>query len=742
MWKKTLVAAAMSGFALSVPAAEQEPEPPQDPKPPQDGEPARLAPVKTTGERPDQGFKAQRQSGATKMPLSLRETPQSVSVITRESMDERQVFNLQQAFELSAGVTQHTGNGPFAGQPSFGFNGTTIRGIAIDDLYDFRDDGFVSGSYFALPDLAIYDSIEVIKGPNSVLYGRGSVGGLINRVRKKPLAKAQADVELSVGSFDTYRADVDVSGPLLSRKDLRGRVVAVYEDSGSFVEGAETQRTVLAPSLDFDLSPGTSLLLQAMYQSDDIMPNTGMPLRESGDGLDAPNISRRQRNGVTNRAPYTWKIGSLTAQLDHQLNDDWLATLRLASSNIDTPIRVDGYAYGFRDEGDDPDTVGIIERVGDTTIIGSQHWIDRDIWSGELRISGRFEVEGHEVKATLGADINDNQYSRRGIYNNVEGFYGYGPVANIYDGGFTLPDQADIDPGANFGGDPRSVGYYAQAQISATDRLKLLLGGRYDHVKLRESTAGVNEDSETVSDVTGRIGLTYELRPEVSVYSLYAQSFQPVLFSRGADRELLDPETGEIFEFGARSEWFDRRLGVSTAIYRVNRDKIPVALDGPGNISVSSGRQRSDGYEVEINGQPLPGWDLSLAYNRLVESAFRDRSDVLLFGTKPGGAPDWQLGLYSAYELQTGPLRGLGLGATFFAIDERGVSPFEQRQIPGYERIDLHAFYRGLKNVEFNLLVRNVTDERYVEGADRKNNYAQFGSPTAALLSIKYSLGK
>jgi TonB-dependent siderophore receptor len=761
MWKKTLLATAFATFSVAPRAAEpaaeapppNPPDPPNDPPRPDANQPVELEPVLVEGHA-EEGLKADLQTGATKMPLSLRETPQSVSVITRESLDVRQVFNLQQALELSAGVTQYSGNGPFAGQPSFGFNQTTIRGIDIDSIYDFRDDGFVSGSFFSVPDLAIFDSIEVVKGPNSVLYGRGSVGGLINRVRKKPLAERRAEVELSGGAYDTYRADVDVTGPLLASKSLRGRVVGVYEDSGSFVDGPETQRTVLAPSLAFDLAAGTRMLVQALHQSEDIVPNTGTPLRPVRDanggitGYAAPNISRHQYNGVVTHEPYTWKVQSALAQLEQQLGDRWLATLRLSSSNIDTPIRVDAYAYGFV-EGDDPDTPEI-ERRGDTNVIGSQHWIDRDVWSGELQVTGRFDVAGKDVKLAFGADHSVNQYSRRGIYYNVEGFYGPGSEFNLYDGIFARPDESEADPGADFGGDPRSSGAYAQAQISATDRLKVLLGARYDEVQLRSVTFGV-QDRETVSDVTGRVGLTYELMPQASLYTLYAQSFQPVLFETDINSQLLDPETGEIYELGAKTEWFDGRLGLSAAVYRIDRDKIPVSArtfvpdpDDPDGdpilveYSVSSGLQRSEGFEIEVNGQPLAGWDLSLAYNN-VNSEFKDPDDPF-HGRQPGGTADWQLGFYTAYEVQGGPLHGLGLGLTRFEIAERGISTFVVGTLPGYERYDLHAFYKGLKNVEINLLVRNLTDEVYIEGADRANAYAQFGSPIAALLSIKYTL--
>jgi TonB-dependent siderophore receptor len=738
LFKKTLLAAAVASFALPVRATDpQLPDVSSEKSNGQDNTP--LDTITVTGERVDEGFKVEDQRSG-KLPMSIRETPQSVSVITAESLEQRQVINLMQALELSAGVTQYSGNGPFAGQPSFGFNQTTIRGIAIDDLYDFRDDGFVSGSFFAIPDLGIYERIEVIKGANSVLYGRGSVGGIINRIRKKPLAERRTDVELSVGSFDTRRVELDMTGALGDSKTARGRFIAVFDDSGSFVDGAETQRTVLAPSVEFDLTASTRLLLQALRQTEDIVPNTGMPLRVSGDGFDAPNISRSQLNGVAARNPYQWTIESAQAQLEHALDDRWLATLRLSVANTDTPIKVDAYTYGFRETGDDPDTPEI-ERRGDTRIIGSEHFIDRDIWSGELRLTGEFEVGGRAVKTGFGAEVNDNAYSRRGAYQNIEGFSGTSTEFNLYDGNFERP-TGDFTPGADFGGDPRATGYYAQAQISATERLKVLLGARYDEVKLRSYSGDAPIDEETVSDVTGRVGLTFDLNQNASLYTLYAQSFSPVLFDFDQNGKLLDPETGDIYEVGAKTEWFDRRLGVNAAVYRVDRDKVPVGADVPPGddpFSISSGLQRSEGFEIEINGRPLPGWDLSLAYNQ-VDSAFKDPRDPF-FGIQPGGTPDWQLGIYSGYEIQNGPLKDLGFGASLFAIDDRGVSTFVAGTIPGYERVDLHASYKGLRKAEIHVVVRNITDERYVEGADRKNNYAQFGSPTAVLLSLRYRLG-
>lgn len=583
MWNKTLLAAAVASFAL--PASAQDAAPPASaahtdaPSEADNGDGGVLDSVTVIGHRRNAGFKAANQVSG-KLPMTLRETPQSVSVLTRDSLDVRQVFSLQQAFELSAGVTQYSGTGPFAGQPSFGFNQTTIRGIAIDDQYDFRDDGFVSGSFFSVPDLAIYQRVEVVKGPNSTLYGRGSVGGLINRIRKKPLGEKRTQIEVSAGSFETWRTDFDTTGPMTESGAVRGRLTAVYEDSGSFVRGVETQRTVLAPSVEADLTPSTRLLVQALHQSEDIIPNTGIALRQDGQNFKAPNISRRQYMGVPTRDPYAWTIESLSAQLEQGLGDRWLATLRLSASKTDTPIRTDAYIYGFT-EGDDPSTTDVTERRGDTSVLGNDFAIDRDIFSTELQLNGAFELAGREAKVGLGADFNENQYSRRGMYTDSV-------MANIYDADFTLPDPT-LKPGFQTTSTPRSTGFYAQTQLPLNDRLKVLLGARYDSVKLDSvpyhalNDATPAAQTETIDDLTARLGVTFDVNPRVSVYALWAQSFTPELSATDINGELLAPETGEIFELGTKTEWFDGRLGISAAVYQVDRDDIAIGAEtAPG----------------------------------------------------------------------------------------------------------------------------------------------------------------
>lgn len=737
LWKKTLLAAAVAGLAAPAHAADPQAQAPVTEKPEND-EPKVLGKVVIEATVGDQGLKAENQTSATKMPLSLRETPQSVTVITQESLRDRQVKDFGQALELSAGVNQFSGTGPFGGMASFGFSDVAIRGIAIDGYNDVREDGFLNNSYFTIPDMAIYDRVEVVKGPNTASYGRGSVGGLINRVRKKPLAEAQTDIELSIGSYDSYRADFDTTGPLFSSDSARGRLVAAYEDEGSFVDGVDSRRLVAAPSVEVDVRPGTRLLVQGLAQLDRFTSSDGFPLVPREDGsYHAPQVPRSTFFGVPTDDGNRWSIYSGSLQLDQDLNDQWLATLRLAGNRTHNKIRNERYAYGFAVE-DNPYTYDVVEQYGDTAMSAGAFDISNTIWSGELRVSGDVDIAGRKLKLAVGAEFSDNDYLRRGEYLPYPFYLG---IVNIYDGNFAEPPAQALTDTYQFGGRDKNQGYFVQAQIRPIDRLSVLLGARYDKTDSTFDSASSGAHSRKKDDaVTGRVGLTYDLTEQISVYTQYAQSFLPVLYSVDQDGNILDPETGEIYELGLKTEWFDGRLGVSTAIYRIDREDIPTSVPTPPGeppYSLSSGLQRSTGAELEINGELLPGWKLSLAYN-ILDSDFKDPNDPL-YGAKPGGMSKWQLGAFTSYELQSGPLHGLGVGASLFAVPERGLSTWQRGTLDGYERVDLHVFYKGLPAVEFRLLVRNLLDERYVEGADRIGGIAQFGSPRAALLSMRYS---
>jgi TonB-dependent siderophore receptor len=667
----------------------------------------------------ERSFRAVSQESASKTGLAIREIPQSISVVTQEQIQTRQVRSVKEALETVAGVNQYSGTGPFAGISGFGFFATQIRGVDIDQRYDIREDGFISPPFYTRPDLAIYDRIEVVKGPSSVLNGRGSAGGFINQIRKKPKSSYESEFEASAGSWDSYRLDADITGPLTDSGNVRGRAVAAISDTGSFVDGVEGERRLLAPSVEADITDRTRVLVQAVYQKDRFVGNPGVPLVKSGDDkYEAPAIPRSRFIGLPNHEKNNWEIFGATAQVDHQINDDWLATLRLNRVKTRTPIDMDSYAYSYG--GVAPDgTVMLISSAFDPN--------DTDVWSTELRVQGNLQLFGRDASLAFGADRAKVETHRVDAQYQVLG------IVDIHATNFE--DYPTIDPEGVIGDatqKQKASGVFAEMQVRPLDRLSVLGGLRYDKADTSNLYNGSYTDSEDDA-VTGRLGVVYDVQPDISVYGLYAQSFKPVS-SRSESGGVLDPEMGEIYEAGVKTSWFDGRVSANAAVFRIDRDDVPIAVNGLGpSYSVSAGLQRTDGVEFEVNGNPLPGWELSLG-TAVVNSDFVRRDDPN-YGNQPEGTGNWQAGAYTGYELQSGPLRGFGLGIGAFAIGDRGL---DDRVIDGYERFDAYAFYNGFKRVKLSLQVRNVTNETYIEGFDRSGAYAQFGAPTSLMLSVRF----
>lgn len=342
------------------------------------------------------------------------------------------------------------------------------------------------------------------------------------------------------------------------------------------------------------------------------------------------------------------EILSGTAQLDQELGDRWLASLRFNQSATERRSGVDGYAYGFAAN-------------GDTGLYQSGLQFDTDTWTGEIRLQGRLDVLGRPATLVVGVD----RYEQEFFQDLSFGFLDGPGTPNFFADNFAdFTPRPELVQFRDEETETQQTGGYAQFQVRPFDRLSVLLGGRYDEGEVTNRDFRAGTTSKNKNDAfTGRVGLVFDISEQVSVYGLYAESFNPV-GSTDINGEVLEPETGEIFETGIKTEWLDGRLGINAAIYRLDRDKIPIPVQTPPGtpgFSISSGVQRSDGFELEINGEPLPGWNLSVA-GTLLDGRFTERDDPD-FGNVPSGSADWQVGLYTSYELQGGPLQGLGFGA-------------------------------------------------------------------------------
>jgi TonB-dependent siderophore receptor len=675
------------------------------------------------------GFRAEEQGSATKTSLSIRETPQAISVTTRESMDARQVRDLTSALELTAGLT--SGNaadgGPFAGRGLGGGEGFLLRGQELDGRRDVRMDGFVVAS--RVFDMAAFERIEVVKGPSSVLYGQGSLGGFINMIRRKPQAQKSATLVTSAGSFDTYRAELDVTGALDDDERVRGRMTAAIDDGGSFISHVDTRTWLVAPSLSLEVGDDTTILAQVLYQRDDYTPSRGMPLRQEGDQLFIPNIDRSEFTGIPSQEESFGKVHLATLEINKPIGDRWLMALLFQKGGVATERFFDAYSNAC-----------CLDTSGDVVMYSDKARAEGDSWAGEIRLDGAFEAFGREHRVLLGFEHAQRDDDLAFGYTYLGDGSGY-DFGNLYTRDFN--EDYAIPGGAryqnfdfDFTNENLNQGVYGQLILTVAERAKLLVGARYDRADIDHLNNNTGQlDSKKDGEWTMRVGLTYDASEHLTAYGIYAQTFNPAVDARSESGTILEPETGEGLEFGMKTEWFDARLGATLAVFRQELDNIPITDPVSRQFEINGGLQRTDGVELEVSGIVVDGLTLGGAWSWL-DSKYVDPLDVDNFGQSPGGLIERQSSVYASYELQTGALRGLGFGLTYVDVGRR--VEYGNQTLNGYERVDLSFFYNAMERWQLSLQVRNLGDERYVERLRDQYQDNFFGAPRAFMLRSEF----
>lgn len=667
-----------------------------------------------TGERDP----ANVQVSATKSPLTIKETPQAISVVTAESLEQRQVREINAALEAAAGVAG-VGNSIFSGASNEFGDVIVLRGQLLDGARDNRIDGAAVNLNEAKLDTAYFDRIEVIKGPSSLLYGPSSLSGFVNRVSKKPTSEAELTLAVSGGSYNSYRFEADFSGPL-GGEALAGRLVAVADRTGSFVDDVFVSTIGIAPSARVILGEDTRLLVQAIYQEADGVPGFGIPLIRADDGtLSIPDLPRSTFLGVVGDSDLDQSVRQARATLEQQIGDRWLATLQLNYSSTDFRFTADNYAYGLY--------------PGDISYFYSRISNQQaDTWGGELRLNGEFELFGSNHKLVAGADVSD-------ISNNRNLRFVIIGAANIFG-----DDYLDFEPQTpplrpDRLGDRRTYGGYVQGIFNLTDRTRFITGLRYDRATatIRNQGPGGPSFGGTRSKATYRVALSHDFSDAVTVFGAYATSFVPNLANDREGRP-LEPETGEGIEGGIKLNAFDGRLAGTITAYRQRRDNVPIGLqrniecpDLPG-CSRAGNPQVTKGIEVELTARPWTGAEIGVAAS-WIDSEYVD-PDEPDFGQPTFGSIERQTNFFFNQRL----LDKFDIGATLVSVGDRTALFRSPDQLGGYERLDLTAGFEPRDDLKLSLLVRNVTDNRYIENLYYTPGLNFFGSPRAFLLRLSY----
>ncbi|WP_430738603.1 TonB-dependent siderophore receptor [Pseudomonas putida] len=652
-------------------------------------------------------------STATKLPLSMRETPQAVTVITRQRMDDQAMTSINDVVKATPGLFLDYSNGP--GRQSY-----SARGFDIDNLmYDGIPSGYTGWVVGAQPNLAMFDRVEVVRGATGLVTGAGNPSAAINLVRKRPLAEQKVTLTGAAGSWDDYRGEVDASSPLNDSGTLRGRVVASYRDANSYIDDVEEDHGLFYAVTEADLSDDTSLMLGFSHQKDKTNYFWGaMPTALDGHHM---GFSRSYNPG-TDWENKDQEIDTVFAELRHRLANDW--KLQLNANYAQQQATFTG-SYQSRWAG--------LQAPLSRTVYQSKHQENQAGLDGF--VSGPFELFGRSHELVVGA-------SKR-IYDMDTRNY------SPYDTNWPLnggkPDFVHT-------GNQREVttqdGVYMTTRLNLADPLKLILGGRLDWYDYDNRDG--DGDYKVTRNVTKYAGLIYDLDDHHSVYVSYSDIFTPQS-SKDTSGTPVKPIVGKNYEVGIKGEYFGGALNASIALFRIDQEnratQVFVADCPQTSCYEASGEVRSQGIDMELQGALTPNWQVGAGYTYARAHTIKDAANPANINQRfDTDTPEHMFKLNTVYHFQ-GPLEKLRVGGNI-SWQSRIYNDFtvadgsEYRLVQGsYAVTDLMAGYRVNQNLDLQLNANNVFDRKYYSAIASSVDYAgdTWGAPRNLMLTAKYS---
>ncbi|HJW24093.1 MAG TPA: TonB-dependent siderophore receptor [Rhodocyclaceae bacterium] len=652
-------------------------------------------------------YQAEVATSATRINAPLKDIPQTVNVVTEALMEDQGVHSLQDALRNVPGVSFHIGDGQR--------DQVYIRGFdAIGDQFvdGLRDDGL----YYR--DLANVERVEVVKGPAAVLYGRGSSGGIVNRITKKPGAEPVREAELVIGSFDQKRASFDLGDSLSPA--ARFRIVGAVEDSGSFRNQGFIQRDNVAPSLALRLAPDTSLLVQLEHLRDRRVTDMGIP---AFNGRPA-DVSIRTYYGTNDARHDDYSEAEVTSgriRLEHKFRPGLTLSNQFG-------------AYGYRLDRQNT-LVTAVNAAGTATLQHGDVRRNDDGWFNQLELTqnARTGSVGHQL--LYGVEIgqqNKDFVSRNWTVRPTTSVFA--PV-NYSLAAFGVPGAPANDNLTTM----KVQSFYLQDLVSFSRYWKALVGVRHDTFRqaVDDRLAGASDRERTDREWSPRGGLVFQPTDWQSYYVSYSRSFQPsgeTLAFTSAQAQ-MEPERTTNLEAGVKLDLFGGRAAATASVFELERTNIKSVVPNTATI-LPVGEQRTRGSELTLAGEIAPGWQLSAGYayldTRIVKSVAVSNG-VAIQGKRAALTPLHSANAWLMRDLGGGFKAGAGLN---YAGD-RYAAPDNLVNLGSYLTADAVLRYEA-KAYDLALNLKNLGDERYfISGHGASNHLNMPGAPRSIELTAR-----
>jgi len=678
-----------------------------------------------------EGYNATHSSVATKTSMPLAETSQTVSVVTRQQMDDQGSRTVAQALRYTPGLMST----PYGATTRYDY--VAMRGItdgSVDNLYlDGQKLLGDSGTYSSLQvDPYFIERIDVLKGPSSVLYGRSLPGGLVAMTTKKPQYETRRQLQLSYGSDDYKQAAFDLTGPLDEEQRLAYRLVGVVKDADNQVDGVEEKRYALMPSLAVNLGEDTRLTVLAMLQRDpESGYHGGLPADGTVTSHNGRRISRSFFEGDEQYEKFERDQQMIGYQLEHRFND--VVSARQNFQYLDSTVESGQvYQYGYL-------TADELDRyhTGADEVLHA--------WTLDNQLQFLFDTGALSHTLVTGLD-----YQRRKSKVSYDAATGVGSI-NPYTG-VANPGNLAFYHQYDESRELEQTGLYVQDLISLHN-WRFSLGVRQDWVDVSfrqtESLYGDQADRSRLEQFTGRVGVLYAFDNGLSPYVSYSESFNPN--ATGAynfdgtayDITLLDPTEGEQVEVGLKYQPLGTDDLYTLSLFDLKQSNLS-SKDSNESFFRSVGEVTSRGVELEARVSPVRDLNVLASYTYLDVEYSKDYVGTVGVnnrGNTPNAVARNMASLWGDYRLSGGPLAGLQIGAGARYFGRSWADAENTLRIPSYTLFDAMLGYDlsrvGLDGLGVRLNLNNLTDEKYVAACNSLNQ-CYYGEARNVMATLTY----
>jgi len=651
-------------------------------------------------------------SSATKTDTRIRDIPQSISVITEEQIKDQSLLGLTDAIKYSPGVMAGQGEG---NRDSVWFRGNqSTSDLFVDGV---RDDV----QYYR--DLYNIDRVEVLMGPNGMIFGRGGVGGVINRVTKEAHWENKNELRMQGGTYDHKRSSIDLNSGI--NETLAVRINAMIEDSGSFRQGVESEKKAINPTFTFKPSDKTKIVVGMEYFNDKRTNDRGIPSVSNGLQSRPFSTSRSTFFGNASQSPNEAIVKNGYAIIDHTFDNGMSVKNTTRFSDYDKYYQ-NVYANSS------------VQANGTLTIDGYYDNTQRQNFFNQTDLIYNFKTGSVSHKLLTGLEIGLQENQNYRIVNS-----GTDPTP-LASNPFALL-TFNSSRSRNTSTDISNQAIYLQDQIYLNEQFKIIAGLRYDKFKTKFNDSVTIANSATINDqfISPRVGLVYKPIEPVSLYTNYSLSYLPrtgeQLTSLTSSIKSFDPEKFTNIEAGIKYDLL-QSFSISSSIYRLERSKMAITdPSSPTNTIIVDG-QVTKGFELGVAGKLFDSYSMYGGYTYQDAEITKNQGTgdaQITSGTPLGHVPKHTFSLWNKYEMNETWSAALGIVSR---SDMFAATPTTSTavKLPGYARLDAAIYANINKQTKLQLNIENLLDKTYYQSAHNNNNI-MYGYPLTARATLTYT---